>query len=47
MALEQELPGINQNDLFLNAFDWEPKTALEQGISALVEPICFLRKCFL
>ncbi len=25
MALEQELPGINQNDLFLNAFDWEPK----------------------
>jgi len=25
MALEQNLPGINQNDLFLNAFDWEPK----------------------
>ena len=25
MALEQELPGISQNDLFLNAFDWEPK----------------------
>ena len=27
MALEQNLPGINQNDLFLNAFDWEPKMA--------------------
>ena len=25
MALEQNLPGINQNDLFLNAFDWEHK----------------------
>ncbi len=25
MALEQNLPGISQNDLFLNAFDWEPK----------------------
>ena len=25
MALEQELPGINQNELFDRAFDWEPK----------------------
>ena len=25
MALEQNLPGIGENDLFLNAFDWEPK----------------------
>ena len=29
MALEQNLPGINQNDLFLNAFDWEPKMAID------------------
>lgn len=27
MALEQNLPGIDENDLFLNAFDWEPKMA--------------------
>ena len=27
MALEQNLPGIGENDLFLNAFDWEPKMA--------------------
>ena len=25
MALEQELPGIEQNELFDRAFDWEPK----------------------
>ena len=25
MALEQELPGIDQNELFDRAFDWEPK----------------------
>ena len=25
MALEQELDGINQNELFDSAFDWEPK----------------------
>jgi len=25
MGLQQNLPGIDQNDLFLNAFDWEPK----------------------
>ena len=25
MALEQELPGISQNELFDRAFDWEPK----------------------
>ena len=25
MALEQINDGINQNDLFLSAFDWEPK----------------------
>jgi len=25
MALEQELPGIGQNELFDRAFDWEPK----------------------
>jgi len=25
MGLEQNLPGINQNDLFDSAFDWEPK----------------------
>jgi len=27
MALEQTLPGISEQDLFLNAFDWEPKLA--------------------
>ena len=27
MALEQTLPGIGEQDLFLNAFDWEPKLA--------------------